>query len=81
MVPGCVRSCAGAQWWEPLGASAADVGGPNVADAAAADVDAAGARKAPVAVETVSGSTRQDAACGKEALGPCTPGATGQAAP
>lgn len=81
-VPGCEYFCAEALCCVLL--CVAVVGevvaeGQDVADAAAADV--AGAHTVLVAVETGSESTQRDAACGREALGPCTLGATNPAAP
>lgn len=51
------------------------------ADADAGAVDAVGEHTAPVAVETGSGSTQQDAACGMVGPGRHTQGATALVAP
>lgn len=81
-MPGCEYFCAEALCYVFLCAAvvvevAAD--GQDVADAAAADV--AGVHTVLVAVETGSGSTQRDAACGREAHGPCKLGAIDPAAP
>lgn len=59
----------------------AAVTGSSGADADAGAVDAAEARTAPVAVETVIGSTQQDVACGRVGPGHHTQEATALAAP
>lgn len=81
-MPGCEYFCAAALCCVFLCVAvvvevAAD--GQDVADAAAAD--AAGVHIVLVAVETESESTQRDAACGREAHGPCTLGAINPAAP
>lgn len=81
-MPGYENFCAEALYCVLLCVAAmveAAADGQDVADAAAADV--AGVHTVLVAVETGSESTQQDAACGREAPGPCTLGATDLAAP
>lgn len=81
-MPGCEYFCAEALCCVSLCAAVVDevaADGQDVADAAAADV--AGVHTVLVAVETGSESTQQDAACGREARGPCTLGAIDPAAP
>lgn len=81
-MPGCEHFCADALSCVLLCVAVvteAVADGQDVADAATADV--AGVHTVLVAVETGSGSTQQDAACGSEALGPCTLEAIDLAAP
>lgn len=83
-MPGCERFYAQALRCVFLCAAvvvevAAEVDVQNAADAEAADV--AGVHISLVAVETESESKQQDAACGREALEPCTLGAKDLAAP
>lgn len=81
-MPGCEYFCAEALRCVFLcvaGVVEVAADGQDVADAVAADV--VGVHTVLVAVETGSENTQQDAACGREALGPCTLGAIDLAAP
>lgn len=81
-MPGCEYFCAEALCCTLLCVAVvveAVADGQDVADAAAADV--AGVHTVLVAVETGSESTQRDAACGREAPGPCTLEAIDLAAP
>lgn len=73
-----MQSCAGAGL-EP-GIETVVAGGSG-ADGNAEAVDAAGERRAPVALETGTESTQRDAACGRVGPGRHTQGAIALAAP